>query len=95
MDENTNFVSFAQLKSNDLLKVQRASLLCFDNLIKAVPKRLLPTSTGKDENKNIQMKTVVGERTRKKIFGKCSTVNNILFKSQMTEKFQTKLNLKG
>ena len=42
-DEKTNFISLAQVKSNDLLKVQRAILLCIDYLVKTVPKRLLQT----------------------------------------------------
>ena len=46
-DEKTNFISLAQLKNNNLLKVQRAILLCIDYLVKTVPKRLL--QTGKDE----------------------------------------------
>ena len=46
-DENTNFISLAQLKTNDLLKVQRTILLCIDYLVKTVPKRLL--QTGRNE----------------------------------------------
>ena len=42
-DEKANFISLAQVKSNDLLKVQRAILLCIDYLVKTVPKRLLQT----------------------------------------------------
>ena len=48
-DENTNFISLAQLKCNDLLKVQRAILLCIDYLVKTVPKRLLQTGKDKDD----------------------------------------------
>ena len=47
VDEKTNFVSLAQLKSNDLLKVQRAILLCIEYLVKTAPKRLL--QTGREE----------------------------------------------
>ena len=42
-DAKTNFISLAQLKSNNLLRVQRAVLFCIEYLIKTVPKRMLTT----------------------------------------------------
>ena len=54
-DATTNFISSAQLKSNDLLKVQRTVLLCIEYLIKTTPKRLLTTkddTNKKDDSPN-------------------------------------------
>ena len=48
-DAKTNFISLAQLKSNNLLKVQRTVLLCIEYLVKTSPKRMLTT---KDDSPN-------------------------------------------
>ena len=54
-DAKTNFISLAQLKSNDLFKVQRTVLFCIEYLIKTVPKRMLMTiddTNTKDDSPN-------------------------------------------
>ena len=48
-DARINFISFAQLKSNNLLKVQRTVLFCIEYLVKISPKRMLTT---KDDSPN-------------------------------------------
>ena len=48
-DAKTNFISLAQLKSNNLLKVQRTVLFCIEYLVKTSPKRMLTT---KDDSPN-------------------------------------------
>ena len=48
-DAKTNFISLAQLKSNNLLKVQRTVLLYIEYLVKTSPKRMLTT---KDDSPN-------------------------------------------
>ena len=94
MDENTNFVSLAQLKTNDLLKVQRSILLCIDYLVKTVPKRLLQTGRDeKDDPPDEHENCSGGENSRKTLenfFGQCSTVNGMLFKNRTMKKFQKK-----
>ena len=90
VDEKTNFVSLAQLKSNDLLKVQRAILLCIDYLVKTVPKRLLQTGRDEKDDPPDEHENCSGGENSREFFGQCSTVNGMLFKSLTMKKFQKK-----
>ena len=92
-DEKTNFISLAQVKSNDLLKVQRAILLCIDYLVKTVPKRLL--QTGRDEKDAPSDENCSGGENSREFFGQCSTVSGTLFKKPQTKKLLMNLEIKS